>query len=114
MITASVSAKSAGAFCPRREFKRFVYLLPGLTAGILTRSGGSLSAGNVSTFISIKLTNGQPKIRFGCAASINNHADCRNDALVPVHDIDCLLHASSPGDDVFDDHECFVGENLKA
>ena len=38
-----------------------VYLLPGLTAGILARSDGSLSAGNVSTFISIKLTNGQPK-----------------------------------------------------
>src|SRR5258708_32454096 len=37
------------------------YLLPGLTTGILTRSGGSLSAGNVSIFISIKLTNGQPK-----------------------------------------------------
>src|SRR5690349_13831649 len=36
-----------------------VYLLPGLTAGILARSGGRLSAGKFSTFISAKLTNGQ-------------------------------------------------------
>src|SRR5437016_1366092 len=37
------------------------YLLPGLTAGIRARSGGSFSASNVSTFISTRLTNGQPK-----------------------------------------------------
>src|SRR5713226_834694 len=40
------------------------YLLPGFTAGILARSGGNLSGANVSTFISIKLTNGQPKSGF--------------------------------------------------
>src|ERR1700736_187397 len=40
------------------------YLLPGFTAGILARSGGNLSAGNVSTLISIKLMNGQPKTGF--------------------------------------------------
>ena len=41
-----------------------IYLLPGLTAGILARSGGSLSAGKFSTFISTKLTKGQPKFGF--------------------------------------------------
>jgi hypothetical protein len=41
-----------------------VYLLPGLIAGIVASSGGRLFAGNVSTFISIKLTNGQPKSGF--------------------------------------------------
>src|SRR5207249_4229132 len=44
---------------PRRALNR--YLLPGFTRGIFARSGGRLSAGNVSTFISIKLMNGQPK-----------------------------------------------------
>ena len=40
------------------------YLLPGLTAGSLARSGGRLSGGKVSTFISTKLTNEQPKSGF--------------------------------------------------
>ena len=40
------------------------YLLPGLTAGILARSGGSLSAEKFSTVISTKLTKGQPKSGF--------------------------------------------------
>ncbi len=30
-----------------------------------------------------------------------------------VHDIDCLLHASSASDDVFDNNEFLVGRNLK-
>src|SRR5271154_5519560 len=37
------------------------YLLPGLTAGILARSGGNLSASKVSTCNEIKLSNGTPK-----------------------------------------------------
>jgi len=37
------------------------YLLPGLTAGIFARSGGRLSPAKFSTFISTKLTKGQPK-----------------------------------------------------
>ena len=45
------------------------------------------------------------KVRFGCTASIDNHADCRDDAAMRVHDIDCLLHASAAGDDVFDHNE---------
>jgi hypothetical protein len=37
------------------------YLLPGFTAGMLTRSGGNLSGSNVSTFICTSETNGHPK-----------------------------------------------------
>src|SRR6476659_6043563 len=49
-------------FLPTRRGQRVPpYLLPGLTAGISARSGGRFSAGNVSTFISIKLKKGQPK-----------------------------------------------------
>src|SRR4051812_24078797 len=40
------------------------HLLPGFTAGIFARSGGNLSAAKFSTFISTKLTNGQPKSGF--------------------------------------------------
>src|SRR4051794_41907395 len=40
---------------------RQVYLLPGLIAGTAARSAGMLSAGNVSTFIWTRLTNGHPK-----------------------------------------------------
>ncbi len=53
------------------------------------------------------------EIRFGCAASIDDHADCRDDAAVRVHDIDCLLHAPSAGNDVFDHNEFLVRRNLK-
>src|ERR1700719_307264 len=40
------------------------HLLPGFTAGIFVKSGGNLSAAKFSTFISTKLTNGQPKSGF--------------------------------------------------
>src|SRR5260370_37280883 len=42
------------------------HLLPGFTAGMRARSTGNLLASNVSIFISIRLTNGQPKFSF-CA-----------------------------------------------
>src|SRR4029077_20987392 len=42
------------------------HLLPGFTAGMRARSAGNLLASNVSIFISIRLTNGQPKFGF-CA-----------------------------------------------
>ena len=48
------------------------------------------------------------KIRFCIAAAIDNHADCGDDAAMRVHDIDCLLHASAAGDDVFDQNEFLV------
>ena len=72
-----------------------------------------MSAGNVSTFISIRLTNGQLKSGLVCAAAIDNHADCRDDAAMGAHDIDCLLHAAAAGDDVFDHNEFLVRQNLK-
>src|SRR4029077_9135247 len=53
------------------------------------------------------------KVRFGCAASIYNHTDCGDDASMDVHDIDCLLHAASARDNVFEHNEPFVGRNLK-
>ena len=53
------------------------------------------------------------KIWFACAASIYNHADRGNDAAVRVHDIDCLLHATSARDDVFDHKESLLRQNLK-
>ena len=53
------------------------------------------------------------EVRFGCTASIHNHGDCRDDAAVRVHDIDCLLNASSASDNVFRDDKFFVGRNLK-
>src|SRR5207249_12043445 len=53
------------------------------------------------------------KIWFGCAAAIHNHADCRDDATMHAHDVDCLLHASAASDDVFDHNEFLVRQNLK-
>ena len=38
-----------------------IYLLPGLTAGIFARSGGSFVGSKVSTFNAIKLNTGNPK-----------------------------------------------------
>ena len=89
------------------------YLLPGLTVGILARSGGRLSAGNVSTFISIKLTNGQPK--FGLAAPLRSTITPTAETMPSwrMHDVDCLLHAPAAGNDVFDHNEFLVGRNLK-
>jgi hypothetical protein len=53
------------------------------------------------------------EVRFGCPASIHNHADCRDDAAMRVNDIDCFLHAAAAGDDVFDDHEFLAVRNLE-
>src|SRR4051812_5910626 len=55
-----VSHDETGSFHNKRAF-RGRYLLPGLVAGTAARSGGNLSAGKVSTFISARLINGQPK-----------------------------------------------------
>ena len=38
-----------------------IYLLPGLTAGVLARSDGNLSGSNASTLSEIRLANGTPK-----------------------------------------------------
>jgi hypothetical protein len=53
------------------------------------------------------------EVRFGCTAAIHNHADCRSDAAIRMHDIDCLLNAAAAGDYVFHDNESFVRRNLK-
>src|SRR6476646_10482177 len=53
------------------------------------------------------------KVRFGCTASIYNHADCGDDAAMGAHDIDRLLHAAATGHDVFDHNEFLVRQNLK-
>ena len=53
------------------------------------------------------------EIRFSCAASIYNYADSRDDAAMRTHDVDCLLHAASACDDVFDHDEFLVRRNLK-
>jgi hypothetical protein len=54
------SAKSAkyevfSSFATFASFARDIYLLPGLTAGIFARSGGSLSGSKASTLSAIKL-----------------------------------------------------------
>jgi len=54
------------------------------------------------------------KIRFGCAAAIDNHADSGDDTTVGVDDVDCFLHAAAARDDVFDNNESLVRRNLKA
>ena len=53
------------------------------------------------------------EVRLGCTASIHNHADRCDDTAMRAYDIDCLLHAASASDDVFDHNEPFVRRNLK-
>src|SRR5215510_10063754 len=53
------------------------------------------------------------EVRLGCTASIYNHSDCRDDAAMGMHDVDCFLHASATSDNVFDDDEFLVRRNLE-
>jgi hypothetical protein len=47
------------------------------------------------------------------AAAIKNHADCANNPAMRTNDVDCFLHASTAGHDIFDDDEFFIRRNLK-
>src|SRR5439155_18716529 len=53
------------------------------------------------------------KIRFGCTASIDNHAYSGDCSAVGVDDIDCLLYASTASDNIFHHDEPFICQNLK-
>ena len=90
------------------------YRLPGLIAGIFSRSAGSLSASKVSTFISIRLTNGQPKSGLFLAASIDNHTDGGNDSAVRAHDIDRLLDAAAARHDILGHDKAFAFVDLES
>jgi len=60
-----------------------------------------------------KTDKGTTEIRFRLAAAINNHTGRGNDPAVLVYDIDRLLDASAPCDNVFGDDEFFALVDFK-
>ena|SRR2546423_7783353 len=59
-VTSKNNNRKQLLFLRGRGTRHADYLLPGFTAGTAARSAGTLSAGNVSTFISTRLMKGQP------------------------------------------------------
>jgi hypothetical protein len=51
---------------------------------------------------------GATKVRFGFAASIDNHANSDYDASPRTDDVDCFLHAATTCHDIFDNDESFT------
>ena len=51
---------------------------------------------------------GATEVRFGFAASIDNHADSDYDTAPRTDDVDCFLHASAACHDIFDNDESFI------
>src|SRR5260370_7700288 len=77
-----------------------LHLLPGLVAGILARSGGSLSGSNVSTFSAKRLIVGNPKAtpppdRSTSIATPTTFPPCPRTRLIVSHTRPPLLTTSS-------------------
>ena len=94
-------------------FARQNYLLPGLTAGIFARSGGSLSGSKASTLSEIRLTNGTPKLHRAVGA-IHNRRHAGHVAAMGADDVNRFLHAAALGHDVLDDEHFFAGRNFES
>src|SRR5262245_9888897 len=94
---------------------KFIYLFAALfNGGNFGEIGRNVVGGECLNVHLDQAHKGTAKVRFGCTASIDNHADSGYNAAVRVHDIDRLLHPPAAGDDVFDDNKSLVGRNLKA
>ncbi len=89
------------------------YLLPGLIAGVLARSGGSLFGSNASTLSEIRLANGTPKFTVAVRA-VHDRRRAENGSAVGADDVQCLLHPAAFGHHVLDDQDLFSGRNLES
>src|SRR6266487_4816890 len=57
---------------------------------------------------------GATEIRFGLAASVDNHAHGGNNPAVRAHDVDRFLDASASGYDILGDNESFAIVDLES